>query len=485
MTVTLNRGFILWAVGVLQPVASGELLYYMEHVFENAGALPSENDLHSYLVEAANVGQLIRIMREPDLFSLTIQGNSYLSRSQRMSRDRERIFLLADAWNGRKLTSREEQTTESGGVSPPLLQRTTLEGTGANECGPSVPRGRTHWPRYSKQLTKTTGSSSSSRDTFINFLSFNDATQVNLARRASGRAIQPDAVNLALMIGLTPRLISQIIVRPDRHYRSFPIKKRTGGAREIHAPRVFLKTIQRFIVDYIFHVLPQHDAVHSFRNDRSILSNAQCHVGKQWVAGIDVENFFGSITERHINSHLSSIGLDAPSARTLAKLATLNGVLPQGAPTSPILSNSVLYNFDELMSAEAEKQSLVYTRYADDITISGSSIDCIRSLIACATLLLNDMYGLVINDKKTRVLSRRSRQVVTGVVVNDVALPPRDLRRRMRAASYNATKVEGVNVEALNMLRGYLGYFQEFPDLVDNKEFTDFRKNLGNIRARF
>lgn len=484
MTVTLNRGFLLWAIGVLQPVSADELLFYMKHVFSDGGSLPSREFLHSYLIESANMGQTVRILRDPDLFSLTMQGNAYLSRVQRMSRDRERIFLLIDTWNARNTTSREDQAAELGGASPSLNQRAILEGTRANEFGPSVPQGQTHWPRYSKQLAISTGSSSSSRDTFIDLLSFTELSQVHIARRGHGQSAYPDLINLGLMIGLTPRLISQIVARPDRHYRAFQLKKKGGGSRDISSPRVFLKTIQRFISDYIFAGLPLHNAVHSFRHDRSILSNAERHVGNRWVANIDVENFFGSISEDHLRNYFVKMGFDAPSSRILSKLATLGGVLPQGAPTSPVLSNVLLYDFDDIIDRKSKELKINYTRYADDITFSGNNISDIKLMLGFAPTLLTELYGLTINHRKTRILSRRSRQVVTGVVVNDVALPPRSLRRKIRSATYNASRSKEVTAETYNTLSGYIGYFRSFPKLISNKEFADLESNMIMAKSK-
>lgn len=467
MTSVINRSGILWAVGVLQPVSALELNAYLSSVLQSGGVVPSGQELHRFLLESSDRGHVVRVFRDPDLFSLSQLGNVYLTRLQRINRDRERIFLLHDSWSNRVRMSREGDAG-LGGEAPPLDNRIGIKGSGANKSSPVVPRVQTYWPRISRQLTSQTGPLGPSRDNFLEYLSFDTERHLELATGGMNfGALNVSAI--ALIIGISPKLITQMLSNPKRHYRTFDIDKSNGKVRTINSPRVFLKVIQRFMLDYIFCDLRVHDCVHSFRADRSILTNAQSHLDSRWLGMIDIHDFFGSIDRKAIEKLLFVNGFDFISAGTLARLATLDNSLPQGAPTSPILSNALLYEFDVKIAKFALENGTRYSRYADDIAVSGADRSQVEAVLNYSESLLKTLHALSINEDKTRIVGRNSRQVVTGVVVNKVALPPRKLRRNIRAAAFNASRKTNT-IENLQMLAGYLNYFDSFPDFADNEE---------------
>lgn len=175
-------------------------------------------------------------------------------------------------------------------------------------------------------------------------------------------------------------------------------------------------------------------------------------------------------------------GFGEQLSKTIARLTSLNNGLPQGAPTSPILSNAYLYSFDETAAQVGKSTGLNITRYADDITISGKSKDSITKVI---TLFKQELSarGLELNAKKTRIASRGGQQRVAGVVVNNKALPPRTLRRRVRAMFHQANNYPEEHVKKYNILRGYLSYFNSFPALKSGSELESYKevlKRLGN-----
>ena len=170
---------------------------------------------------------------------------------------------------------------------------------------------------------------------------------------------------------------------------------------------------------------------------------------------------------------------DPDCARKVARLCTRNGVLPQGAPTSPALSNATLYPFDEFMAAICTASGLRYTRYADDVTVSGGDAATIRTVLARAEAELQSRYQLQVNHKKSRVIDRHAQQRVTGAVVNVSATPPRTLRRRVRAAFHQASKDPNVYATEALRLRGYVSYLQGFPSLRISKELEGYRLLLA------
>ncbi|MDG5488870.1 reverse transcriptase family protein [Sphingomonas sp. BGYR3] len=482
MSSTVNRSTLLWAVGILQPVSAFELNAYLTAILPEGGSAPSGPELQRFLLEASTMRQVVRVSREPDLFSLTMHGNYYLSRAQRLSRDKERLFLLHDSWPGRKTLSLGDQDAGLGGEAPPQHSRTWIKGSGANKPEPCVPRVRSYWPRISRQLSKATGPLSSSSDTEIDLLSFATERQLELARGDQERSW--DYTSIALSIGVSPRLLLQMAISPERHYRRFEIAKSGGGTRTIDAPRVFLKSVQKFVADYILFDLPVHAAVHSFLPGRSPITNAQQHVGGKWIGTIDIKNFFPSISDVSVEKLLADNGFDQKSCRALRRLCTYKQSIPQGAPTSPIIANAFLFEVDTIIASMAKVLDVTFTRYADDLTFSSNEKASVESVMKGAEQILKDRLQLRLNESKRRIAGPGARRVVTGATVSDRVLPSRKLRRNIRAAAFNQSRHAMTSDQELRRLEGYLSYFRAFPAFKDNEEGHRLTTYLKSARRR-
>ncbi|HEX8192309.1 MAG TPA: reverse transcriptase domain-containing protein [Allosphingosinicella sp.] len=455
---------------------------YMASVLPEGGTPPSSAELHRFLLEASDMRQIVRVSRDPDLFSLTLHGSYYLSREQRLSRDRERLFLLRDTWPSRYVVSLEEAFAGSDGAAPSHDVRTWIKGSGANKPGPCVPRVRSYWPRISRQLAEATGPLHSSSDTFLDLLSFATERQLELARSDGDRVW--DYTSIGLSLGVSPRLLLQMAVSPERHYRTFQILKRGGGGRTIQAPRVFLKAVQKFIADYLLCDLRVHDAVHAFVPRRSAVSNAHEHLRSRWVGTIDVESFFPSISGSGVEALLRRNGFDATSARTIRRLCTYEDAIPQGAPSSPVLSNAYLFEADVTIAAAARQWGVRFTRYADDLTFSGEGRSEVASAMADAERVLSSGFGLRLNKAKSRIIGPSGRRVVTGATVNDAILPGRQLRRGIRAAAFNLSRQSTVDERELLRIEGYQSYFMAFPRFRENIEAARLRAYIATARSR-
>lgn len=243
-------------------------------------------------------------------------------------------------------------------------------------------------------------------------------------------------------------------------YREFTIPKRAGGSRSISAPSDALKRMQRRILRRLLKGLRAHDAAHGFERDRSIVTNARVHQGRDVVVRMDLVNFFPSTSSRRVRRYFRRIGWNRPAAKILTTLCSHEGGLPQGAPTSPRLSNLVNYRFDARISGLVAALGGRYTRYADDLTVSfpaeskeedwvirsgpampflledhPSKIRYVRSFIR--RVAREEGYR-VHGWKKTTVRRRHQRQTVTGLVVNEKVNLPRETRRRLRAIAHRA-----------------------------------------------
>ena len=258
-------------------------------------------------------------------------------------------------------------------------------------------------------------------------------------------------------------------VRPERNQARKPMVKKGGEQL-------------RFLLDYFLMALPVSERVFSFRPNVSIADNARQHIRRNFVGNTDIENFFGSITQTQVVKHLHANGFDVGSSTLISKLVTKDAVLPQGASTSPIISNSLLFNFDNQVAAICKNNNLVYTRYADDIVVSGDNKGAILVLIDFVKMELLQTYGLRINVEKTRVSSKHGQQKVTGLVVNELGLPSRQFRRRIRAKFHNAKVGTEISQNEINSLSGYLSYLMGFDELRNSAELTRYREILKDLK---
>ena len=227
-------------------------------------------------------------------------------------------------------------------------------------------------------------------------------------------------------------------------YETFRIPKKTGGVRTIHAPNIELKPLQQAIDDWIRIQHKVSRGAHGYVRNRSIVTNARSHVGKAHVLNIDLKDFFPTIGERFVSKLFRQHPFNLPRRMSdyVAHLCCYQGKLPQGAPTSPVISNMACKKLDERLADIAKESGLVYTRYADDITLScgedefptaiafekGGQWQLGRQLLDAIT-----SSGFEINMRKVRMQPNNRRQVVTGIVVNRRLNLPREYFADVRA----------------------------------------------------
>ncbi len=209
-------------------------------------------------------------------------------------------------------------------------------------------------------------------------------------------------------------------------YVIYSIPKKSGGERQISVPHPILKQIQYWILKNILYAVPVHVAAHGFVPNRSIFTNAKVHMSPRLLLNMDLKDFFPSIGFLRVLRIFSQLGYAEPVANILAFLCTTsqNGsdrYLPQGAPTSPALSNLATWTLDQRLSHFCQQHQLRYTRYADDISIS-DSMDAKRrhsfGWVQNTARKIIESAGFTLHPTKTRILSSGHRQEVTGLVVN-------------------------------------------------------------------
>ncbi|AZZ95116.1 RNA-directed DNA polymerase [Hahella sp. KA22] len=248
------------------------------------------------------------------------------------------------------------------------------------------------------------------------------------------------------------------------HYIYRWLDKPRGGARLLEAPKPWLKTIQRRIHQEILAPLPLHEAVHGFRAQRSSLTHARIHIGQTLLLKFDLKDFFPSVSYAQIYRAFRRLGYGHQVARLLSKLCShvtpdeilrqpLAGYLergnelfrrahlPQGAPTSPALANLAAAHLDRRLSALADSMGRRYSRYADDVVLSGprmspGAIARLQALVGAIAL----EEGFVLNTRKSAVIGQGARQQVGGLVVNAKANIPRKDYDELKAVLHNCLR---------------------------------------------
>jgi RNA-directed DNA polymerase len=251
-------------------------------------------------------------------------------------------------------------------------------------------------------------------------------------------------------------------------YKTRTVKKRSGGDRLLCAPNKQLKWVQRQILKHILSKVPPHPAAHGFVNGRSTVSNATPHVGAELVVKFDLKDFFPTVHYFRVMGLFASLGYplgncmfgtDDDSNQIAPVLARLccytpdptkwgTATLPQGAPTSPAISNLVCRRLDARLAGLAEANKGTYTRYADDLTFSFPQADGVNlGRFRWWVDQVCQQEGFTVNQEKFRVIRGSQRQVVTGIVVNEALRVPRELRRELRAILHNC-ETKGIEGEA-------------------------------------
>ena len=291
---------------------------------------------------------------------------------------------------------------------------------------------------------------------------------------------------LAEALGLTVPELRWLSFHRDAathlHYRRFSIPKRDGSTRAIWAPLPRLKAAQRWILHNIVERLQVHGKSHGFLQGRSIATNAAAHTGAKLVVKVDLKDFFPTVTIRRAKGIFRKAGYREQIAMLLSLLCTeapreiveRDGktyyvalgprCLPQGAPTSPALTNTLCLRLDRRLSGLSQKLGWRYTRYADDLTFSlpadHKGKPGLGKLLGSIGRIATD-EGFRVHPDKTRVSRKGGRQKVTGLVVNGEGAPrvPRALKRQIRAAIHNLSHGKGLKEgETLGRISGYAAY---------------------------
>ncbi|MEO1529531.1 MAG: reverse transcriptase domain-containing protein [Planctomycetota bacterium] len=327
--------------------------------------------------------------------------------------------------------------------------------------------------------------------------------------RSNGLEHIGDIAGLAKAMGISVSLLRFLAfdrrTSTTTHYTRFGVKKKTGGVRTISAPMPRLKHAQRWILDHLLEPHELNECAHGFRRNRSIVTNAEPHVGSRVVINMDLENFFPTVDFPRVRGVFRRLGLSGSVATVLALICTesdvseveLDGmeyyvargerVLPQGAPTSPAITNLICRGLDARMADNARRLGFTYTRYADDLTFS--SVDDkadVGKMIRRARYIVHE-ENFKVHPHKTRVLRAGRRLEVTGLTVNQKVSVSRKELRRFRAVLFQIErdgpqgKQWGSSSDVISAVEGYAN----FVAMVDAEKGKKFQAQVRRIIERY
>ena len=303
---------------------------------------------------------------------------------------------------------------------------------------------------------------------------------------------------LADFLGIPRKKLTHILYvkKPDSYYMQFEIPKKSGEPRIINAPTGALKSVQKRIL-FALEKMTSDESVyktnisHAFQKKRSIITNAKIHRNKKIVINFDLNDFFGSFHFGRVcgffqkNQHFK---LPYEVAVAITQLVCFNGALPQGAPTSPMITNLISQIMDVKLLKLAKKYKLDFTRYADDLTFSTNDKKFLEKYDEFHEQLKRTIsfLGFEINEAKTRLQFCDSHQTVTGLTVNKKVQVPRNYYKRVRAMAHSLYKNGSYNIDGeegtINQLEGRFSFIDQ---LIKYNNKNDGKKNrLGTFCAR-
>lgn len=267
--------------------------------------------------------------------------------------------------------------------------------------------------------------------------------------------------------------VVRLIIRAPHTYKKYEIDKKSGGKRLIAQPAKETKIIQRLLMVDLFDLLPVHDCAVAYKEGASIKKNAERHKENQFLSKFDFNDFFGSITESDVSTHLTywfSEKITEQSVRDVARVSCIKHkdagslCLSIGAPSSPVLSNSIMYSFDVAVEEWCLKRAITYTRYADDLTFSSNEKGISTKIEPFLISLLADLPypSLSLNAKKTIHVSKKHQRRITGLVINnDGVVSLGRERKRLISSMIHRYTFGLLDDDAVLHLQGLLGFAED------------------------
>jgi RNA-directed DNA polymerase len=273
-------------------------------------------------------------------------------------------------------------------------------------------------------------------------------------------------------IGISSGYLFTLLRYHNKYYKTYYIKKRSGGLRKISTPNIEIKAIQGWILRNYLDKLNISERATGFVLNRNIRLNASYHLNQKYIMCLDIKEFFPSIKIDRIREILVSLLNDALLADFISEISTFNLELPQGGVTSPALSNIVFKPLDEKIIKLCNGKGIIYSRYADDMCFSSNYLKGLVDLKSIIIEILKEGQ-FELNEKKTRFMTGKNRKIVTGLFLNsDRITVGRDKKRYVRSSLYHYF-VKGDSKDNINKIYGMISYISGI-EFNYKKNITDY-----------
>lgn len=293
-------------------------------------------------------------------------------------------------------------------------------------------------------------------------------------------------------LGVSESQLNRLFARSPHTYKVYSIPKKSGGDRVVAQPAKETKFIQSWLIDHVLKDLPVHDCASAYKLGASIKKNASAHKDNMYFAKYDFKDFFSSIRAADLVIHITKYLGETFNTQDIQDIVRISCIkhkdrnylcLSVGAPSSPLLSNTIMYDFDAEVALWCEKSHVTYTRYADDLTFS-SNIKGISSEIEKMLVTTIKKLGLStihLNHKKTTHLSKKHQRRITGIVINNegnISLG-RDRKREISALIHKFS-LELLPEDEIFRLQGLLGFAKDVEPLFLFSMRVKYKSTLIN-----
>lgn len=287
-------------------------------------------------------------------------------------------------------------------------------------------------------------------------------------------------------LNISQAVFNRISTTAPYRYKQYEIPKKNGGKRKIAQPAKEVKLLQRAAIKILSDMLPVHARATAYQKGCSIKKNAEMHKNNSFLIKTDFVDFFNSIFDFKFREFLIENNFDEYTASILSKLffwkkdGDSNKVLSVGAPSSPWISNAIMHEFDEYLSVFCSKNNVIYTRYADDITLSATRVD---KLLICYEKLLFHIIEykktyLTINKSKTVFLSPKKKRIVTGLVLsNDNRVTLGREKKRILRAMVHRYIAGTLDTNQIPVLIGWLAFLKDIEPGYWTEHYSDISFN--------
>jgi RNA-directed DNA polymerase len=297
-----------------------------------------------------------------------------------------------------------------------------------------------------------------------------------------GLPVFEDVEELAELLHINSSTLNMYVEKGEYYYKKCKIPKKSGGTREILQPTKEVKAIQSWILRNILDILIPSTVASAYIKGRKPNYHLRPHINNRYFFCVDLEDFFPSISFMKVFSLFIDIGYSKHASYILTKLSTCRNYLPQGAVTSPAISNFICIALDRRLFGYTSRRNIAYTRYADDMTFSSNN----RNELNCSAKTIKRIIAgceFKINNEKTRFIGPKKQCRIIGMVKN-TGYPEFRIgmkkKRKMRSVIYHAIKKGDFidsHYSSMNSINGWLSYLKS----VDNESYNQIIEYIKKI----